>query len=497
MTATQANLCPDCNRQLFFSGNGRSLICERCGYSQPTQREKPSIKALEYAQSLRMQYDHLDDEDGRSSARIRVAEGKELVRMGKLDDAYDALTWVLKSQSSDMERANAWYWLSHVFEEPADKRACLEHALSLHPNLGLARRDLAVIDGRLSQDDIINPDTVHENRQIGVETAVVQKHACPRCDAGMQFNAETQLYSCGFCGMTQTIDQQAQTDQTIRVGQGKFEQDFLSALSTAKGHLQPINTRAFTCKSCATDFMLAPETLSLTCPYCESVFVTETAVSKELMPPHAILPFAITIDQAERQMKQWFKQNKLAPNHVAPLYGVYHPLWTFDIGGEVKWNGKIERNDNWVPVSGNKLIFFDDVLVPGCRHVTKPLLQNFKAFNLEMLEAYDQRFLAQWPAELYTFPLADASINGRKRILKQLRKNTRTLTNRSEYIRDLRISTNKVIIESFKLLLLPVWIGHYRLDDKTFELTINGQTGDVLAERPLSLLGKVASWFQR
>ncbi len=487
--------CPDCSRQLFFSGNGRSLICEYCGYQKPIKRKDPSVRDLEHAQRLRSQFGHLDDADGRSESRIRVAEGKSLVLNNRLDDAYDALTWVLKNQSSEIERANAWYWLSHVFDEVEEKRTCLQHAITLAPNLGFARRDLAILEGRLDPDEIIDPDKVQESRALGLVTAVVNKHACPRCDAGMHFDSHSQNYSCAFCGLTQTVAEQEASEKNGRFGQGKFEQEFMSALATAKGHLEPVNLRHLQCSSCATDFMLSPETLSLTCPYCESVFVTDSSESIEIMPPHAIIPFGLSLDEAEQGMHSWLKGQKLAPTSIAPLHGVYYPLWTFDIGGEVKWRGFVEKNDKWIPVSGSRLTFFDDVLVPGNRHVSKQLLQNFKAFDLSKIEKYDDRFLAKWPAERYTFPLADASLNGRKRILKQLRKKQRNLTGRSEYVRDLQIGTQNVVVESFKHLLLPVWIGHYKVNDTEFEITINGQTGDIVAERPSNLLGRMVSWL--
>ncbi|MEM7336808.1 MAG: hypothetical protein AAF490_32345 [Chloroflexota bacterium] len=495
MNPTNKQTCPDCNRQLFFSGNGRSLICEYCGFQKPIERPNPSVKDLEHAQRLRSQYGHLEDADGRSEARIRVAEGKQLVLNGRLNDAYDALSWVLKHQSSDIERANAWYWLSHVFEDIEEKRVCLQHAISLAPNLGFAHRDLAVLEGRLNPDEIVDPDKVQESRALGLVTAVVNKHACPRCDAGMHFDSHSQKYSCAFCGLTQTVAEQEASEKNGRFGQGQFEQEFMTALSTAKGHLKPVNLRHLQCSSCATDFMLAPETMSLTCPYCESVFVTDTAESIEIMPPHAIIPFAVSLDDAEIVLRNWLKKQKIAPQSNSPLNGVYHPLWTFDIGGEVKWRGFVEKNDQWVPVSSSRLVFFDDVLVPGNRHISKQLLQNFKAFDLSKIEQYDDRFLANWPAERYTFPLADASLNGRKRMLKQLRKKPRKLTGRSEYVRDLRIGTQNVVVESFKHLLLPMWIGHYTVDGTEFEVTINGQTGEIVAERPTGLIGRMAAWL--
>ena len=493
---TKTNICPECQSKLFFSGNGRSLVCERCGYSESIEKPLPSVKELTYAQSLRDQYDHLNDEDGNVNARIRLADGRELLRNGNKTDAYDAFAFVLKTKSSDVERAEAWHGLSQIFEEPEEKRSCLEHAIALNSSMGAARRDLAILDGHISADEVVDPDQIHENRKVVTETAVAKKHACPRCDGGMLYSAEQEAYHCQFCGFSQTVVEQEAAGENGGFGVGKFEQNFMTALATAKGHLSPINLRVLQCQSCTTEFMLSPETLSVTCPYCESVFVTEAAESNEIMPPHALLPFSIAQDRAETILRAWLKKERVSPTQIAPLVGIYQPLWTFDIGGEVKWRGVIERNDVRVPVSGNKLIFFDDVLVPGSRHVSKQLLRNFQMFDLSEIEAYDPRFLANWPAERYTIPLADASLNGRKRVLKSLRKRPQQLTNRSEHVSQLQVNMQKVVIESFKLLLLPVWVGHYVANDTEFEVTINGQNGRIMAERPFHLIKKVMSWFK-
>jgi hypothetical protein len=51
-------------------------------------------------------------------------------------------------------------------------------------------------------------------------------------------------------------------------------------------------------------------------------------------------------------------------------------------------------------------------------------------------------------------------------------------------IRDLTLSSAGIVIESFKLILLPIWVGSYRYQDEDYKVVVNGQTGTVRAERP-------------
>ena len=40
---------------------------------------------------------------------------------------------------------------------------------------------------------------------------------------------------------------------------------------------------------------------------------------------------------------------------------------------------------------------------------------------------------------------------------------------------------------TFKHLLLPVYVGAYRFNDKVFQVVVNGRTGEVQGERPYSV----------
>ena len=57
-------------------------------------------------------------------------------------------------------------------------------------------------------------------------------------------------------------------------------------------------------------------------------------------------------------------------------------------------------------------------------------------------------------------------------------------------VKDLTFSSAGMVVEAFKLVLLPVWIAQYRLQNDTFKVLINGQTGAVHGEFPRTRLGQ-------
>ncbi|HWW75316.1 MAG TPA: hypothetical protein VNZ44_07970, partial [Pyrinomonadaceae bacterium] len=48
-----------------------------------------------------------------------------------------------------------------------------------------------------------------------------------------------------------------------------------------------------------------------------------------------------------------------------------------------------------------------------------------------------------------------------------------------------RVSTRYSAV-TFKHLLLPVYVGAYRFNDKVYQLVVNGRTGEVQGDRPYS-----------
>ena len=51
-------------------------------------------------------------------------------------------------------------------------------------------------------------------------------------------------------------------------------------------------------------------------------------------------------------------------------------------------------------------------------------------------------------------------------------------------IKELALSSAGVVIESFKLILLPIWVGSYRYQDEKYQVVVNGQKGTVRGEKP-------------
>lgn len=487
--------CPKCRNKLVYAPDGRGRICERCGYREVVSHAFPAAAELGRAQRLLSQAANRADHQKLTTLRLTFQQGIGALKAGERDEAYSHLQRVIMSgDADDRMRAEAWLYLSQLYEDPADKRECLEQVLAFDPTHGLARRGLAVLDGRLRPDEIVDPNQIRPPTPAEPVTAQATQFTCPQCGGRMNYTPDGTVLRCEFCAHEQGLTA-PETAVPSEYGIGGLEQDFITGMARAAGHISPIATRLLQCQGCGVEFMLAPETLSLTCPYCDHVYVTETAETRDILPPQALIPFAYDIDQAKNALRDWFRQQKISRVRLSSLIGIYLPIWTFDLSGEITWKGYIQRGNDWVPTSGSGHVMEDDYLVPAQQRPSRHLQQSLTDFHLDKLVPYDPRYLADWPAERYKLTMSDASLLARKAILHNLRRRPDILTH-GDYIRDLTLNSSGLMVISYKLILLPMWTAHYTLEEKTGDLYINGQTGTVHGDRPEGIVGQVWSWLK-
>lgn len=488
------NICPQCQQQMVYSPDGSRLVCERCQTTLPVSRRRRTPSEIGQDQ-LFTPFAGESAAKFRGSARGLLVQGIASVKSGDLDEAYFYLEWVLRTDCSEREQAEAWLWLSDVYEERDEQRECLAYSLAIDSTNGIARRKMAVLDGRLDPNEIVNPENLAPDDPNDSREARVAQFQCPQCSGRMQFAPDGQQLTCDFCGYRQPLpDEQTGDGYTPEYGIGGMEKDFVAALATAQGHLQPVAMRIFNCNSCGVEFTLGPETLSLTCPYCDAVYVTETAETREILPAQAVIPFSASIEEMTENLVGQLKEQRIVPEKLFPLVGVYLPLWTFDISGELGWHGEERKGDRWVPISGTHILLHDDVKVLGRRHSMASVTHGVASFQLDALVPYDPRFLADWPAERYQISLSDASLLARQQLLKGMRRSPASLTG-GRAVRQLKFRSQGMVIDSFKLVLVPVWMAHYRLDGRTERLAVNGQTNQIMAAEGQSWLGRLFDWF--
>lgn len=418
------------------------------------------------------------------------------------------LEWVLRTDASRPQKARAWLWLSEISSDPAEKRNCLEEALAQEPTNALARRGLAILDGRLDPADIIDPNRPpppQEDADAAARPIDAQRFVCQKCGGKLAFQPDGRSLRCAYC------DDELSLLAAIKQGTLVQEHDFAVALATAKGHTRPVGQRPFVCQGCGASFLLARDVLSLQCAFCGSAHVVEMPETRQLIPPEGLIPFAVSEQAARRAFHGWIRKQKLHGAQVTPLHGLYLPVWTFDLVGEIRWqcytyeergasldvggipvtfSGSRQQRQR-VMAKGSHPVYEDDVIVAASHKLPADLTSELDRFVLGDVVPYDEGYLADWPAEVYEIAVSDASLVARRKVLEKARKSADIKIRATRgSVQDLQLNTANVLIESYKLLLLPVWLARYRFEEQVYHVVVNGQTGQVQAQQPRNWLQK-------
>ncbi len=420
------------------------------------------------------------------TSRDLLVRGIAAAKNGEMREAQFYLDWLLRIEPSMEERKEAWFWLSKACNDPAEKRKYLEEILVNDLWDSRARRELAILDGKLKESDIIDPDRLPA-QQTGEQAARADRFTCPQCGGRMTFTPSGQSLTCEYCDSQQrrTLKQQVPAEADGA--------DFIIGLATARGHLRPAVVHTIVCSGCGATMILPAHQISQNCPYCQSSYVLNQQATTETIEPDRVIPFHVSEAQVKLVLRGWFAQQKFEqPTRVARGQGVYLPIWLFNLGGHVRASYQLQTDrEEWTDMEDSIPVLLQDVLVPGTRRFSEPVNPVFQSFDLDELVLFDQSYLADWLAETYQVTMSDASLDARQQAFS-MEKERFILGLQGSY-RGLRFSSAGMLVESYQFALLPVWVTAYKVGQVVYTVAVNGQNGKVFAEKPKpdGWLGKI------
>jgi ribosomal protein S27E len=327
------------------------------------------------------------------------------------------------------------------------------------------------------------------------------------------------VLKCDHCGFEQTISAGADPAAgpwAKPVKTTAFEEHPLSrGLSNDLPATASVEVRSTRCPNCGGLVEFQGAVHATECPFCASPVVVDTG-SERKIKPQAVIPFAVDEPGARKALIGWLGRLWFAPNRLLEftragraMNGVYVPYWTFDADtisryrgarGEhyyetrnvtVNVNGRNEtrqeqvQKTRWYPASGTVSRDFDDVLAIASTSLPTRLGDGLEPWDLAQLQPYAADYLAGFQAEGYTVALADGNATAKTRMQAVIYQDVCRDIGGDEQRVD-SVSTD-YSAETFKHILLPVWMAAYKYSGKSYRFLVNGQTGEVQGERPWSV----------
>ena len=129
--------------------------------------------------------------------------------------------------------------------------------------------------------------------------------------------------------------------------------------------------------------------------------------------------------------------------------------------------------------------FFDDVLVPATRAIDSKKLQRlWPSLPVAQLKPYSAEYLAGFQAQRYEILVKEGYEQAKGMMATIIRSDIRNdIGGDQQRIRSVSTTYSQ---ETFKHILLPVWMASYRYGGKSYQVMINAQTGTVMGDRPVS-----------
>ncbi len=329
-----------------------------------------------------------------------------------------------------------------------------------------------------------------------------KKKSCASCGAELKYKPGSHQIKCEYCGYEEFIEQ----------AKSSFEELEL------QHYLKVVGDNAYTdtidllhCKNCGGNQHVEENYKSLHCVYCGEPLIREDMEREGWISPGALIPFQIDSKKARKIFKNWVRKLWFAPNKLKRaaldpegIHGLYVPYWTFDAQLYASYQG--ERGDyyyetqtyrtkegtrtrqvrktRWSPAAGSVDGFVDDILINASEKKQREIPQNISHWNIKQLAPFNSKYLSGFITEKYTIPLKEGHHKSFQRAkdiaYSWIRRDIGGDTQRIHH------ANIKLSDETFKHVLLPVYISSYKYNGKKYQFYINGQTSAIHGTRPYS-----------
>ncbi len=361
----------------------------------------------------------------------------------------------------------------------------MSEVISLHP-------DYQPVASTIPGIEVFAPKTERSASQ-----PEVMDFKCPQCGANTAFSAADGGLTCSYCGYYEAPKRPA---VGRRATQFEFTTDTMERAAQGWGEQR----KELACQSCGAQISTPPDSLTHTCPFCGSNKVIQRQAEQNMLRPSVVIPFKIETLLCQKIADEWFGSSWLTPRglrnatKLAGLNGMYLPFWTFDSLTQADWKAEIGHNETeryfengewktrtvirWRWESGRAQVRIDDLVVRGTDRLSAHLLKEINHYDLAALADYEPKYLAGINAKAYDIPLEKAWEIGRAEMRERTRQACLDQASTSQ-VRNFSMNLD-FGEESWRYMLAPVYMASYRYQGQTYQVMLNGQTGEISGQRP-------------
>ena len=342
----------------------------------------------------------------------------------------------------------------------------------------------------------------------------ITNYQCPACMGPLHFVGESGRLECDYCGSNFNVAEIEALYKEKEQKAAKAAEDTENAPETKDGSEWDVSglnedwgadaegMRTYSCPSCGAELLCEATTAATSCPYCGNPTVVPGQFSGILKPDY-VLPFKLSKEDAIKALKKHYLKKPLLPstfskaNHLEEIKGVYVPFWMYD--GKASGSAQFHATQVHTYTSGDYEITetshydvrragslgFEKIPVDASSKMPDDYMDSIEPYDYSDLKPFSTAYLPGFLADKYDVSVEDSRERADKRcvgsLICALKGTVSGYTTCNETSRDIHLKRGKV-----HYALLPVWLLNTKWEGKDFLFAMNGQTGKLVGNLPVS-----------
>ena len=343
-------------------------------------------------------------------------------------------------------------------------------------------------------------------------SAQVTNYQCPACMGPLYYDGASGQLKCDYCGSSFGVQEiaalyeKSEESTVAEAPESSFAEEDSQGWemdpAAAQWGAEAEHMRLYSCPSCGAELICDETTAATSCPYCGNPSVIQGQFHGGLRPD-CVIPFKLSKDDAVKALKNYYKDKRLLPkafikdNHIEEIKGVYVPFWLFN--GEAEADVHFSATRVFTSRLGNERITdtdhcdvhragrvsFSRIPVDASSKMPDAHMDAIEPFDYSELRPFSTAYLPGFLADVYDVEISDCASRADERakntaieIMRSTVTGYNTCVPASQSVR-----LRRGVVE---YALLPVWMLSTRWNGKSFLFAMNGQTGRLIGDLPVS-----------
>ena len=330
----------------------------------------------------------------------------------------------------------------------------------------------------------------------------ITNYQCPACTGPLRFDEQSGKLHCHYCESSFTVQE---VEALFAQKNAQAEQ-----AKPSEWGADAEKMRAYNCPSCGAELICEETTAATACPYCGNPAIVPGQFSGT-QKPDCIIPFKLSKEQAVAALKKHYQGKPLLPkafadeNHLQEIKGVYVPFWLFDGRADAdvtykttrthtRSNGK-ERiiTTEHFEVWRQGYVRFSHVPVDGASKMPDAHMDAIEPFDYQDLKPFSLSYLPGFLADKFDVSADECASRAEARCRSSAIDAMRDTVVGYESCIPVREDVT-VHRSDVRYALLPVWLLSTKWKDKNYLFAMNGQTGRLIGDLPISW-ERFFAWF--